>query len=279
MPIQCKMTTMHNVYVGIDAGSRATKLVAIHADGKVVHRARVDQSVQPAVTAQKLFEETCGTMQVGGCVATGHARNMLTFADRAVTEITCHAKGCASLYPEAEAVIEIGGQDSKFIRLQQGRVHDFVMNDRCAAGTGRFLEVVAVRLGLSLAELQECGHSSPQPECGQECPHSFPDPVSISSVCVVFAETEVIGLLATGTPPATIMRGVQRAVAMRVVAMMGDRRHLQGEIIFTGGVAHVHGMKDALERALGRTLRIPDQPQYTGALGAALIARDECCKL
>ena len=254
---------MGKLYVGIDAGSRATKLVAIDETGRIVRRAVADQSVCPAATAERLFADTCGTAQAARCVATGYARNLLTFANRAVTEITCHAKGCASLYPGAGTVIEIGGQDSKLIRLQQGRVHDFVMNDRCAAGTGRFLEVVAVRLGLTLTALQD----APPPEG---------NPVAISSMCVVFAETEVIGLLAAGTPPYSIMRGVQRAIATRVAAMAGDRKQLPGDIIFTGGVAQVHGMKDALEHVLGRPVRVPEMPQHTGALGAALIAREDC---
>ncbi|MCL2104686.1 MAG: acyl-CoA dehydratase activase [Kiritimatiellaeota bacterium] len=249
------------MYVGIDAGSRATKLVAVDADGTVVRHAVVDQTVQPAVTAKELFDATCDVSEVGCCIATGHARNMLAFADRAVTEITCHARGCASLYPGAGAIIEIGGQDSKFIRLRQGRVHDFVMNDRCAAGTGRFLEVMAVRLGMSLATLRDVPGTPP--------------PVTVSSMCVVFAETEVIGLLATGAPPTAIMRGVQRAVATRVVAMMGERGRLQGDLIFTGGVAQVYGMKEELESVLGCPLRIPEMPQFTGALGAALIALAE----
>ena len=249
-----------NVYVGIDAGSRATKLVAVDAAGGVVCRAMVDQSIHPAATAKRLLDEACGAMRVARCVATGYARNTLAFAERAVTEITCHAKGCAWLYPEAGAIIEIGGQDSKFIRIRQGRVHDFAMNDRCAAGTGRFLEVVAVRLGLPLVAL------APVPQGGAA--------VAISSMCVVFAETEVIGLLAAGTPPDAIMRGVRRAIASRVAAMIGDRARLAGDTVFTGGVANVQGMGEELEAVLGRALRVPEHPQYTGALGAALIARE-----
>jgi len=271
---------MDKLYIGIDAGSRATKLVAVDAAGKGVHYATVDQSVRPADTARELFDAACArtrrTATVARCVATGYARNLLTFADRAITEITCHAKGCLALYPAAEAVIEIGGQDSKFIRLRQGRVHDFVMNDRCAAGTGRFLEVVAVRLGLSLTALHQEGTQAPAPQ-----PHETETPcapVTISSMCVVFAETEVIGLLAAGTPPMVIMRGVQRAIATRVAAMTGNRNQLHGDIIFTGGVAQVRGMSDALTHVLNRPLLIPGRPQYTGALGAALIARDECMR-
>ena len=252
-----------DIYVGIDAGSRATKLVAVDASGAVVCHAMADQSVRPADTARELLAEALGQARPARCVATGCARNALAFAGRTVTEITCHAKGCAALHPDAAAVIEIGGQDSKFIRLKQGRVQDFVMNDRCAAGTGRFLEMVAVRLGIPLGDFGQALRAEAQAA-----------PVAISSMCVVFAETEIIGLLAAGAPPAVILRGVQRAVAARVVAMMGERKHPQGGIVFTGGVAQVHGMKEALEQTLGCGLLVPALPQHTGALGAALIAME-----
>jgi len=251
------------IYVGIDAGSRTTKLVAIDADGNVLRRAIADQSIHPAATARRLLDETCGGEHVAQCVATGYARHVLPFADHTVTEITCHAKGCATLHPETDAIIEIGGQDSKFIRLEQGRVHDFVMNDRCAAGTGRFLEVVAVRLGVALADLEPVFRDVADMET-----------IAISSMCVVFAETEIIGLLASGTPPGVIMRSVQQAIATRIVAMTRDRKPLDKTILFTGGVAQIHGMKNAFVNMLGRPLLIPEHPQYTGALGAALLARE-----
>jgi len=251
------------VYVGIDAGSRATKLIALDQEGRVVRRGIVDQSVSPAESGKRLFDETLKGLSVQRCVATGYARQVLTFADRSVTEITCHARGCMAEVPEAGAIIEIGGQDSKFIALTQGRVHDFAMNDRCAAGTGRFLEVVAIRLGLSLTDLK--GVLS-QPPLDQA--------VTISSMCVVFAETEIIGLLAAGTPPAVILRGVQQAIAARVVAMMGPRRRIAGPILFTGGVAQVEGMVEAFAKALDQSILIPPYPQYTGAYGAALLARE-----
>lgn len=251
------------VYVGIDAGSRATKLVAVDASGCVVKRGLLDQSVSPAESALRLFEETLKGFSVQHCVATGYARQVIPFANRAVTEITCHAKGCVAEVPEAGAIIEIGGQDSKFIALEQGRVHDFAMNDRCAAGTGRFLEVVAIRLGLSLTDLKGVLAQVPQEKAA-----------TISSMCVVFAETEIIGLLAAGTSPGVILRGVQQAIAARVVAMMGHRRKIAGPILFTGGVAQIEGMVEAFEKALGMKVVIPPYPQYTGALGAALIARE-----
>jgi (R)-2-hydroxyacyl-CoA dehydratese activating ATPase len=138
------------------------------------------------------------------------------------------------------------------------------MNDRCAAGTGRFLEVVALRLGCSLTDLKRLLSQAPQEKA-----------LTISSMCVVFAETEIIGLLAAGAEPAVIMRGVQQAIAARVVAMMGQRRKITGPILFTGGVAQVEGMVEAFEKALGEKVVVPEYPQYTGAYGAALLAMEE----
>lgn len=248
------------MFVGIDAGSRATKLVGVNEDGEVVCRAQVDQSVKPAETARMLLEQTLQGAAVTRCVSTGYARHLLPFAHRAVTEITCHARGCTALHPEAEAILEIGGQDSKYIALEAGRVADFMMNDRCAAGTGRFLETAAMRLALPLTEM--------------EMPARQGSVVSISSMCVVFAETEIIGLVSNNAAPIEIMRGVQHAIAQRVVAMMGARRSQTPVIVFTGGVAQVPGMREAIETALKYPVQVPEFPQYTGALGAALIARD-----
>jgi predicted CoA-substrate-specific enzyme activase len=251
----------NQVYVGIDAGSRATKIVVVDAAGHVLRRGMIDQSVRPAESAKRLFDETLDGLSVVQCVATGYARNFLSFAHRTVTEITCHAKGCVAEFPDVGAIIEIGGQDSKYIYLEHGRVHDFAMNDRCAAGTGRFLEVIAMRLGVSLTDLEEVLRDAPQDVA-----------VAISSMCVVFAETEIIGLLASGSSASVILQGVQAAVAARVVAMMGDRKKISGRIVFTGGVAQVYGMSSTFEKALAHTLVIPKHPQYTGAYGAALLA-------
>jgi len=248
------------MFVGIDAGSRATKLIGINSEGHVVCRAQVDQSVKPAETARTLLEQTLQNLSMTRCVSTGYARHLLPFADRAVTEITCHARGCMALYPDAEAILEIGGQDSKYIAVQGGRVADFMMNDRCAAGTGRFLETAAMRLALPLTEMA--------------MPVQQGVVVSISSMCVVFAETEIIGLVSNNAAPIEIMRGVQHAIAQRVIAMMGERKKTCARVIFTGGVAQVPGMRAAIEAALGHSVLVPEFPQYTGALGAALMARD-----
>lgn len=248
------------MFVGIDAGSRATKLVGVNAAGDVVCRAHVDQSVKPAETARMLLDQALKGVPLTRCVSTGYARHLLPFADRAVTEITCHARGCMALHPDVDAILEIGGQDSKYIALESGRVADFMMNDRCAAGTGRFLETAAMRLALSLTEM--------------EMPRKQGAVVSISSMCVVFAETEIIGLVSNNAAPIEIMRGVQHAIAQRVVAMMGERRSAMPNVVFTGGVAQVPGMRDAIEATLRCSVQVPEFPQYTGALGAALMARE-----
>jgi predicted CoA-substrate-specific enzyme activase len=192
-------------------------------------------------------------------IATGYGRHAIRFADTTVTEITCHARGVHRLAPDARTIIEIGGQDSKVISLEDGgRVRDFAMNDRCAAGTGRFLEMVASRLDVNWEKLAELGRQSTQPAL-------------ISNICVVFAETEIIGLLAEGKPLPDVVAGVQNAIATRVAALAG--RFISPPVYFTGGVALQGGMARALEEVLACPVRVAPQPQYTGALGAALSAR------
>ncbi len=196
--------------------------------------------------------------QISGIVATGYGRNAIRFADTTITEITCHARGVHHLAPDARTVIEIGGQDSKVIALEDGgRVRDFAMNDRCAAGTGRFLEMVATRLDLDWDKLSALAQQSQKPAL-------------ISNMCVVFAETEIIGLLADGKPLPDVVAGVQNAIATRVSALAG--RFISPPVYFTGGVALQPGMGRALEEVLSCPVRVAPQPQFTGALGAAVLA-------
>lgn len=256
------------IVAGIDGGSRAIKIAVMKVDGgarapRVLAAGECDQGVDHNALAEELFHRLLSGAglsrgDVRRIVATGYTRNGIRLADSTVTEITCHARGARHLHPDVRTVIEIGGQDSKLLRLDpDGTVRDFAMNDRCAAGTGRFLEVVAKRLGTDLDSLGELAAQSRQPAV-------------ISSTCVVFAETEIIGLLAGGRAREDVVAGVQSAMASRVAAMAG--RSLTTPLVFTGGVARVPGMKQALEDALGRPLEVASRPQFTGAIGAALLA-------
>jgi len=252
------------ICAGIDAGSRAIKIILMNADNyEIMGKGVTDQGVEQDRLASELFNRVLNNSAVDrgdvtAIVATGYGRNAVTIADTTITEITCHAVGVHHRVPEAMTVIDIGGQDSKLMRLDgSGKVRDFAMNDRCAAGTGRFLEIVAQRLGVELESLGSLAAKSR-------------DPAAISSMCVVFAETEIIGLLASGTASEDIVAGVQAAIAKRIIGMAG--RNVEPPIIFTGGVAMISGMDIALEIALGQPVTISPDPQMTGALGAAILA-------
>ncbi|OVE78983.1 hypothetical protein BVY01_03925 [bacterium I07] len=251
-------------YAGIDAGSRAIKVVLLNGDGSILNTGIANQGVRQTDLAATLFErllEEKGIRSgdITGIVATGYGRDSLEFVDKTITEISCHAKGVHSLHPEARTIIDIGGQDSKVIRLDEnGNVRDFVMNDRCAAGTGRFLEVMAERLELKLDQI---GHIAKKSD----------HPASISSMCVVFAESEIIGLLASGERVENIISGVQNAIAKRISSMIGRRADIP--VYFTGGVALIPGMDAVLHDVLNLHVHTSIHPQLTGALGAALLAR------
>lgn len=255
------------ICAGIDAGSRSIKVVLMKADSREpLAWSAADQGVHQEALAMELLDHVLrrhglGRDDVKSIVATGYGRNAITAATDTVTEITCHARGISHVMRGVRTIVEIGGQDSKFLRLDaDGTVHDFAMNDRCAAGTGRFLEVVAGRLGLSLDDLGAMAKRSTSPS-------------PISSMCVVFAETEIIGLLAGGARPEDIVAGVQASIAQRVCTMAG--RNVVEPVAFTGGVAMIPGMADALSEALGHRLIVAPQPQMTGALGAALLACEQ----
>lgn len=251
------------ITLGLDIGSVAAKgvLLAPHNSWQVV----VPTGWSPRDTGQQLIEEL--TRQAGisrnsinAVVATGYGRISVPEADKSITEITCHAKGLTSLLPEVRTVIDIGGQDSKVIRLNQaGKVIDFAMNDKCAAGTGRFLQVMAQVLGMDVSELAEA-----------ELPSEM---VSINSMCTVFAESEIIGHLAQGKSRGGLIAGLHQSVAKRVAAMAA-RVGVVGPVAFTGGVAKNGGIRRALEEELEVPLLTPADCQFTGALGAALLARD-----
>ncbi len=251
---------------GIDIGSTTIEVVLLNGAGVVGKRIAASGAF-PAEHARKALDGLLSDLgtdraSIGRIVATGFGRNYFEHSDRAVSEITCHAAGVFSLMPGARTIIEIGGQDSKMMQLDEnGRVRDFVMNDRCAAGTGKFIETVARTLVIPVEETGERGLRA-EKAC------------EISSMCAVFAETEIVGLLHQGASPESVLRGVFNAVSRRILGMSG-RIGLRDEVIFTGGVARNAGVHKALEEITGRTIQIPSEPQYTGALGAAILASRE----
>lgn len=203
----------------------------------------------------------CCPEELHSVVGTGYGRNGLPFATRTVTEITCHARAAAHLVPGAATVIDVGGQDCKVISIDSaGHVRDFVMNDRCAAGTGRFLEVMARAMDVGLERFGEIALLSDRP-------------APISSTCVVFAESEVVSLLAAGAAREDVVAGIHDAIARRILAM-GEKVGIVREVVLTGGGGLSAGLKWALERSLGHPVRVAPMPQYAGALGAALLAEE-----
>ncbi len=255
------------ICAGIDAGSRAIKVALVDADTlDVIGHGVTDQGVRQEVLAIELLDRVLAKVgairaDLHRTIATGYGRDAIPLADTTITEITCHARGVHHQRPETRTIIDIGGQDSKLLHLaENGHVRDFAMNDRCAAGTGRFLEVVADKLEIELKQIGSVAATAQ-------------NPVSISSTCVVFAETEIIGLLSSGESSENIVAGVQTAIATRTAAMAG--RRITAPIIFTGGVALIPGMDHALSKALDSPVRIADTPQFTGALGAAILAAEK----
>ena len=251
------------IYAGIDSGSRTIKIVLIEKSGKIIAEALTDQGIEQCRLADQLLgrlldDNQLNRKSIAKIIATGYGRGLIDFADTTVTEITCHAVGVKRLCPQVHTIIDIGGQDSKIIRLdEKGKVRDFAMNDRCAAGTGRFLEVAASRLGVCIRNMGELSTKSIKPAV-------------ISSMCVVFAETEMIGLLAQSRQPQDIAAGVQQAIASRITSLCG---HLICEpVVFTGGVAMISGMQQAIENAISQKIAICPRAQCSGALGAALLA-------
>lgn len=251
---------------GIDVGARAVK--ALLWDGKeVLSFAIEDTGSNLAETARRVLETSLHLSKtnlddVGLIISTGYGRSSLPFIKHTITEITCQATGSRHLFPQARTIIDIGGQDSKVIGLdEEGGVKDFAMNDRCAAGTGRFLEVIADVLEIDLGEM---GKTASAPEGITE----------IKSTCVVFAESEVISLLSQRRDKNEIFAGVQRAMASKILPLAG-RVGIKEPVVFTGGVAKGKGMVNALSEALDTRLLVAQEPQITCALGAAILAQTQ----
>lgn len=253
------------ITVGIDSGSLATKGVVLGPEKEILSFAieltgGISKDSGERVYKQALDKAGISEAGVDYVVSTGYGRENLNFSNKKVTEITCHGIGVHFLFPDVTTVLDIGGQDSKAIRIdEKGQVVDFIMNDKCAAGTGRFLEVIAKALGVKLEEL---GALSQQTE----------NEVNISSMCTVFAETEVVSLVAGNTPVPDIIRGVHKSIANRSEILL-NKVGVVEPIAMSGGVANNIGMVAELERRLNTKLKIAENPQIVGAIGAAVIGR------
>ena len=258
------------IVAGVDIGAATAKAVILSGDevlsfsimptGSSVVRAA------EAVTEEALAKSGLSRGEVEYIISTGYGRRAVSFSNKALTEIICHAAGVSWVMPQARTIIDIGGQDSKVIGLDDnGNVRNFVMNDKCAAGTGRFLEVMAGVLGV------EIGGMGAISLLGK-------DPCQVSSTCTVFAESEMVSLRAEGKSREDILAGIHKAMAHRIV-IMGKSVGFKQEVVFTGGVAKNVGMKKVLEDEIGLGILIPDEPQITGALGAAILAKAELAKL
>jgi predicted CoA-substrate-specific enzyme activase len=254
-------------FAGIDVGSLSTDVVIIDERAYVVGDSIVPTGARSTTAADKalsaaLDKAGISPSQITATIATGYGRVSVPFADRAVTEITCHGLGAHHLFPGTGTVIDVGGQDSKVIKVGPGgKVLDFNMNDKCAAGTGRFLEVMADKLEVGLDQMGPLSLTAERE-------------IEISSVCTVFAESEVVSLVAQDEPVADIIRGLHRAIVNRIwnmVQLVG----VNPEVTMTGGVAKNVGVVRLLEDKLKSRINISDEPQLAGALGAALLAKNE----
>jgi len=248
------------ITAGIDVGSTATKAVIF--DGTIRGTAIIPTGWNPKEAGRNAFVEAlvkAGLQEqdMNMIVGTGYGRVSLSFIDIKVTEITCHAKGAKFLFPQTRTVIDIGGQDSKVIAVaEDGSVADFIMNDKCAAGTGRFLQVMTGILDITLDELGQMA--------------SGRKPVNINSMCTVFAESEIIGLLAQEVSKEAIASGIVQTIATKMISLTSRVPCLE-EITFSGGVANNPEICAILSAALGCKFNIPNQPQIVGALGAAVV--------
>ena len=253
------------IFAGLDIGSITTESVILK-ENQILSSVIIPTGANSRRAAERslaaaLEQARWRTEDVAAIVTTGYGRASFPGATRRITEITCHARGAFFVLPSTRTVIDIGGQDSKVIRLdRQGRNVDFQMNDKCAAGTGRFLEVMAHALEVKVEELGKLSLGAPRT-------------IKISSMCTVFAESEVVSLIADNQPREVIIRGLHDSIADRIFGMV-NRVGIEQEVTLTGGVAKNQGVVRALEERLGVKLFIPPEPQIIGALGAALLAQE-----
>lgn len=254
-------------FAGIDSGALSTEAVVIDEKGRMIGEAVLLTGADPLSAVKRAYDTALGKAElaekdISFVVATGYGRGRIPFASLEITEISCHAKGMSYLFPKVRTIIDIGGQDTKAIRVnEEGKVVDFAMNDKCAAGTGRFLEVMANALEVSLEEMGELALKAKRE-------------VKVSSMCTVFAESEVVSLIAEGHPKEEILLGVASAIADRTMGLIA-KIGLIPDLAMSGGVAKNRAVVRALAKKLKHKVHIPEEPQLVGALGAALFAREK----
>ena len=254
--------------VGIDVGSVSAKAVLF--DGSAYEYVIIPTGFSPKTAGEDaldmLMQQTGRSRsEIAMIIGTGYGRIHMPYADKTINELACHGRGAKFLFPEAYGVIDVGGQDSKVMIVDQnGKVIDFLLNDKCAAGTGRFLQVTAQALGVELDEIDRLTYNQ--------------TPVQIGSMCAVFAETEVLNLVVQGNSQGEILAGVLHSIAVRMTAMASklipDQR-TDMEVVFTGGLAKSSQLCRMIENASKWKVRVPEQPQIIGALGAAVAAYEE----
>ena len=251
---------------GVDVGSTQTKAVIIDEHAAIVGRSLIDTGANVVVAAENAYvaalrDAGVPEEEVGYIVGTGYGRYRVTFGHTQITEISCHGRGAVHMFPGTRTVVDMGGQDTKAIRVSPtGEIVDFCMNDKCAAGTGRFLGAVATALEIPLSELGVVALRSTKP-------------VKISTTCTVFAESEVLSWLGRGKKVEDILLGVHNSMISRSIGLM-RRVGIEPEVTFTGGVTKNIGMVQGLNKALGFEVNVGDDSHFMGALGAALFARD-----
>jgi len=257
-------------YMGIDIGSLSCDAVIIDNNNDIIASSVVPTGAQNIEAIRRVKEDVFKIANIESndiisIVSTGYGRNRVSERNTAVTEITCHAKGISSIFPETNILVDIGGQDSKAVKINKnGKVVDFAMNDKCAAGTGRFLEAMARALQVDINELSDLDLGA----SGN---------ITISSMCTVFAESEVVSLIANGTEINEIVNGLNRSISSRTISLIkricSDLTDIN--ISMSGGVARNNGVVRALEKIIGKNIFVPENPDTIGAYGAALIAKEK----
>jgi len=251
---------------GVDVGSTQTKAVVMSSEPRILGRSLIETGAHLTAAAEEAFglalkDAGKERSEVASVIGTGYGRYRVEFGDTQVTEISCHARGAVFLFPNTISVLDVGGQDTKAIRVgDQGQVLDFCMNDKCSAGTGRFLGAASQALEIPLGELGPLALTAK-------------NPVRMTTTCTVFAESEILGWLALGRKTEDVLMGVHAAIASRSISLL-RRTGIEPEITFTGGVARNTAMVKLLEEMTETPINVSEESHYCGAIGAALYALD-----